>query len=108
MIRIGCLVIIIGMATITKIWRIDVIAFMTVKTIDAGMGSCEGIIVIMDWKCSRLPTGVGCVTGLTVGWNTIGTVIRINRLVKSSFMAGETNGRGPAETIGMAFYAWGC
>lgn len=69
MVRICGLVVIRNVATGTGIGCVVIITCMTGITINAGMGACEGIVVVMDWKCSRLPARICGMAGFTIVWN---------------------------------------
>ena len=66
--RIGRLVIIGLMATITGVGRVVVFALVTGEAIGGYgcMRPCQHIIIIMIWEQRRLPVRIGSVAGLAI------------------------------------------
>ena len=83
MIWIVCLVVIIQMTTNTGIGGGIVITVMANNALVGycHMGSCQDIIIIMDWESSRGPVRICCMTGCTCSRDTDSAMIRIGRLV---------------------------
>ena len=90
MIRISGLAIISRVAAVAEIRSIDIIAFVAGKAIagNSSVRTLQQVILVMDRKSSRLPVGIGSMTGFTFVWNTDRIMIWVDRLVKISFMAG--------------------
>ena len=80
MIRIGGLVVIIRMTSITQIRRSDIITLMAGKTIAGNCCMCadKGIIFVMDRECGRLPARICRMTGLTIGRDAYSIVVGIH------------------------------
>lgn len=77
--RIVGLVIIRLVTAITGVWRVVVIAVVTIGTLvcNGHMRSLQHIIVVVDWEGGRLPIGIGGMALLAVIRNANGNVIGV-------------------------------
>ena len=108
MIRIGGGVIAVEMASLTGIRSVGVVAVMTVGTAHAGMRSGQGVVVAVDGKCCRFPSGVGCMA-IGAGLREIkAAVIRIDRGIVVCKVACHTFFWCSAKAGHMTLQAGGC
>lgn len=88
MVGVGCLVIIVSMASCTGIRGVVIVAIVTAGTRigNTCMRSFQRVIIIVDGKSGRLPR-IGGMTRCTVGWNNQRAVVRVYALVVIRRMA---------------------
>jgi len=108
--RISCLIVIIGMTTITSVRCGVVISVMTGSTIicDCSMSARKDIIIVVDCKCCRRPVRICSMTSGTIIWNSNGIVIRICALVIRVIMTIKTYCRSSSISVFMAFNTVNC
>ena len=96
MVRIGCLIVITFMATITGIRGIVIVALVACITIsrDGGMGSGQWIVTAMNGKGGRCPAGVRSMAGFTGSRNANSPMVWITGLIVIALMAAKTIIRG--------------
>lgn len=75
--RIGGLVVICLVTSVTGIRDVVVIAVMAYRTRQGCMSPGQHIVVVMDRESSRCPTRVGCMTGATGCRNADCSMVRI-------------------------------
>jgi len=99
--RIGCLLVIAGVATVTYIRCVDIIPFMAGKAIcrDAGMGPVQLVIIIVDREECRLPVRFCSVTCLTGGRDCKLKVAGVYRFIKIDLMTFKADCWRPAVTV---------
>ena len=104
------LIIIIGVAAVTKVRGIDIVSLMAGETIvrNTCMSTLQGVIVIMNRECGRLPVGIGGMAGFTGIWDANGSMVRVDRLAIINLMTFKTNRRRTAVSVFMTEYAIGC
>ena len=86
----------IQVTTDTGVWGIGVIAIMTGGTVvgNSGMGTVQGVNVVMVSKSGGRPTGSSGMACGTVGTEAQSLVIRIGRLIEIRRMTTRTGIRG--------------
>jgi len=99
----GC-IIIIDMATGAGIGCIGIVSIVASGTVIGygGMGPFNDIIITVDRKSRRTPTGLGGMTRSTIIGKCEFGMIRVRRLIKVSGMAVYTDGGGTGICICMA------